>query len=252
MYSARIFFRGGLVAYRALFFWKAPLSFLTTLIINPVMQVAFFLLATDDSLAGGRVGVLLGTALMASSLPGIFGGAMAVGNERAFGTLANVLLTPASKSLVFLGRGLPYVVNGVFSSAVVFLLTMPFVGELHLADFFRVLAAVVPGALSCTALGLVVGSLGLLLRDIWLVANLTMLCLLVLTGAVIPVDTLPGALRLLSVGTPLTHAIAFARGGDVTSLLLETTVAVVYFTIATLLLHHVERAARTRGSLELA
>lgn len=251
MNAVRIFFMGGLTSYRALFSWKSPLSFATTLIVNPALQVVFFLVSTHGSEVSDPRDVLLGGALMASALPGIFGGAMAVGNERSFGTLANLLIAPVSRVLVFSGRCVPYIVNGVFSALVVFLSTAPFTGDFTLDALGRIGLAGLAGACACTALGLVVGAVGLLLRDIWLLANLMMLCLLVLSGAVVPLDTLPAFVQVLSAGTPLAHAIAYVRGGPASALGLELCVAAVLMVLAVVLLRHVDRAARSRATVEV-
>ena len=49
----------------------------------------------------------------------VYGMTMAISNERWFGTLGP-LASPANRSAVFLGRGLPVLANGMFVSAFTF------------------------------------------------------------------------------------------------------------------------------------
>ncbi|MET9319925.1 hypothetical protein ABZX75_06960 [Streptomyces sp. NPDC003038] len=43
---------------------------------------------------------------------------MAIANERRYGTLGAVLLSPRSRTLLWLGRALPYIANGVLVTVV--------------------------------------------------------------------------------------------------------------------------------------
>jgi ABC-2 type transport system permease protein len=247
----RVFFLGGLTSYRALFLWKSPLPFVTSLILNPALQVAFFLLSAHGTDGNGSHEILLGGTLMTAALPGIFGGAMAVGNERAFGTLANVLIAPTPKALIFAGRCLPHIANGVICALIVFLVTAPVAGGFTAEALGRVALASLPGALACTALGLVVGTFGILLRDIWLLANIMMLSVLLLSGAIVPVASLPPVARAVAAVTPLTHAIEYARGGSAFALLQELGIAALLLLVSAAVLRYVEQASRSRATIEV-
>ncbi len=85
---------GGVIAYRALFNWTTPSMFIGTLLVGPLFQLLFF------AFLGRHLGVaddtfyIVGNAVLAASLACVFGGTMAVSNERRYGTLGHVLLSP--------------------------------------------------------------------------------------------------------------------------------------------------------------
>lgn len=257
--SLRFLVVGGILSYRALFNWTTPTMYLGTLFGSPVFQLLFFvhvgraLGIADDNF------FIVGNAVLAASVAGIFGGTMAVANERRYGTLGSVLLSPRSRAVVFLSRGLPYVLNGILVSAVVLGTAAVFLGwRVPLGVAAGLLVVLVVGALSCTAFGLVLGSLGLRLRDVFLIANVASTLLLVVTGVNVPADRLPGWIRSLGEFLPMTHAVRAARdltGGAGMSrvlpdLLLELAVAVSCTLLALAMLRLFEWEGRRRASLD--
>lgn len=249
--SLRVMVLGGFAAYRALFAWRSPLSYGATLLANPIFQVMFFVVAADTSSVSSD-SVIIGASLMACCIPGIFGGAMAIGNERRFGTLANIVLSPRSYPVVFLGRCLPHVLNGTFSAGLVFLVTGSiFAHGSLLAVLPRLLAAAVCGTLSSSAVGLLIGVSALITKDIWLLSNVILIIVLMLSGAVVPARYLPGPLAVVSEGIPLHYAIAVCRGGPPSLLIGELIIATIVFLLSLSLLKLMSWLARSRGTLEI-
>ena len=64
---------------------------------------------------------------------------------------------------------------------------------------------------ACTGLGMLIGAVGLRLRDVPILANLTMAVLLIFCGVNVPLDKLPGWMHLVAEGLPVTHAVAASR-----------------------------------------
>jgi ABC-2 type transport system permease protein len=184
---------------------------------------------------------------------------MAVANERRYGTLGHVLLSPRSRTAIFLGRALPYAGNGLLIAA--FTLT---VGALLLG--LRVPVSALPGlglalsagALACAFFGLTLGALGLRFRDVWLVSNVSVALLLLLTGVNVPARTLPAGMRLVGQALPITHAAQAARllvagyglGAAAPALLAEVAVGAGYAGLAAVLLKVFEVESRQRAALE--
>src|SRR5439155_352905 len=109
---------GGVLAYRALFNWTTPGMFVGTLLVGPLFQLLFFAyLGRQLQVADDRF-YIVGNAVLAASLACVFGGTMAVANERRYGTLGHVLLSPRSRTAIFLGRALPYAGNGLLIAVV--------------------------------------------------------------------------------------------------------------------------------------
>lgn len=250
---------GGVIAYRALFNWTTPAMFIGTLLVGPLFQLLFF------AYLGRQLGVaddrfyIVGNAVLAASLACVFGGTMAVANERRFGTLGHVLLSPRSRTAVFLGRALPYAGNGLLIAA--FTLTG---GALLLG--LRIPAGALPGlalalaagSLSCAFFGLTLGAIGLRFRDVWLVSNVSVALLVLLTGVNVPAAVLPAGMRAAGRLLPITHAAEAARrltaGEGLAAawgpLAAECAVGLGYAVLAAVLLRVFEAESRRRACLD--
>lgn len=255
----RALFVGGAIAYRALFNWTHPFMYVTTLFLSPLFELLFFAYLGRFTGVGSNDFFVVGNAVLACSGACVFGGTMAIANERRYRTLAPVLASPANRVVVFLGRGLPYVAHGL--AAAVFILAG---GALLLGfrmDLVRLpllLAVVGVGAASCAAFGLALGAIGLRFRDVFIVSNLAMYTLILVSGAQVPRPLLPGWLQTVGAALPLAHAIAAARlvaagapwNNVRPQVLLEGVVMCAYALLAAALLRVFEIEARLRGTLE--
>jgi ABC-2 type transport system permease protein len=259
MNSIRIFFIGGYLAYRALFNWIHWTMYVPTMLGGPIFQILFF--AYVGRYAGLRSDefFVIGNAVAISSLGGIFGMAMTIGGERWTQTLSSILVTPANRLALFLGRAVPNLLNGVIVSTVGFI-----VGWL-LLDFsltrteVPVIALIVlVTSFSCTAFGTMIGAFGLRGRDIFFFANLMIFVFLLFCGVNVPLDALPEWMQQISKILPLTHGIQAARDvaggstlGDVSGLVwTEALIGTAYAAIAYGLLRLFEFDGRRRASLE--
>ena len=184
---------------------------------------------------------------------------MAIANERWFGTLGPLLASPANRAAVFLGRGLPVLVNGLLVSCFTFLVGVLLLGFRPGLDAVPALALVVTvTVLSCTAFGMLLGSIGLRAKDFFFVANLAYFLMLLFCGVNIPLDVLPGWMSFVGRCLPLTHGIAAARaiaGGsplaDVAWLIwTELGVAAAYAAAAYALFRVLERESRRSAVLD--
>ena len=208
----RIFFIGGVIAYRGLFNWIRPAYYIPSMLAGPVFQVLFFAYLGRYSHAGNDAFFVVGNSVQIAAMAGVFGMALTIGGERQTQTLAPLLATPASRSAVFLGRALPNVLNGLLVSLTGFV-----VGRL-LLDFHPAPSSlpalaliVVLTTVSCTAFGIAVGALGLRLRDVFLVANPAYFLMLLLCGVNVRLSALPGWMAAIGRCLPLTHGIIAAR-----------------------------------------
>ena len=214
MNAVRIFFIGGYLAYRALFNWIHWSMYVPTMLGGPIFQILFF--AYIGRFAGLQSDefFVIGNAVAISSLGGIFGMAMTIGGERWTQTLSSILVTPANRLALFLGRALPNLVNGVIVSTVGFIfgwLLLDF--SLTAAEIPVIALIVVVTSFSCTAFGTMIGAFGLRGRDIFFFANLMIFVFLLFCGVNIPIDTLPDWMQAVSRVLPLTHGIDAARAG---------------------------------------
>jgi ABC-type multidrug transport system permease subunit len=233
--------------------------FVGTLLAGPLFQLLFFAyLGRELRVADDRFYVV-GNAVLAASLACVFGGTMAVANERRYGTLGHVLLSPRSRTVIFLGRALPYAGNGLLIAAFTLAAGALLLGlRVPLSALPGLGLALSAGALACGFFGLMLGALGLRFRDVWLVSNVSVALLLLLTGVNVPVGTLPVGMRLIGQALPITHAAQAARllvagaglGAAVPALLAELAVGTGYAVLAAVLLKVFEVESRRRASLD--
>ena len=259
MNSFRVFFVGGYLAYRALFTWLRPTIYIPTMLGGPVFQILFFAYIGRFANLRNDEFFVVGNAVQASALAGIFGMAMTIGGERWTQTLSPLLATPANRIALFLGRALPLVANGVLVSAFGFAVGWALLDfELTAGEIPAIALAVLVSSFACTALGLMTGAVGLRARDVFFLANLVALLLLLFCGVNVPLDSLPGWMQAVAKGLPLTHGIQAAREiaagaslSDVSGLVLtEAAIGVAYALAAYALLRFFEADGRRRATLE--
>jgi ABC-2 type transport system permease protein len=210
--NARVFFIGGYLSYRALFNWMHWSYYIPTMLGAPVFQVLFFAYMGRFAEVENDEFFVVGNAVQLSAMAGIYGMAMTVGGERWTQTLSQLMATPANRLPLFLGRALPLIANGIITSAFAFSVGWLLLDVDIAASQIPALAVVVAvSAFSCTSLGLVVGAVGLRVRDVFFLANLVVYALVLFCGVNIPLDALPNWMETVSRGLPLTHGIEAAR-----------------------------------------
>lgn len=259
MTSLRIFFVGGVIAYRALFNWISPWIYIPTMLGSPLFQILFFAYLGRFAGVADDTFFVVGNAVQVCGMSCVYGMTMTIANERWFSTLSPLLATPANRFALFMGRALPIVVNGIFVSVFGF-----FVGWLFL-DFNPPASSIAPLAVillvsvcSCTAFGMVLGSIGLRARDVFFAGNLAYYLLLLFCGVNVPFDDMPAWIQHVGSCLPLTHGIEAARGvvdgatlGDVSGLVMtELAIGITYTAFAFALFRYFEFASRKSAALE--
>jgi ABC-2 type transport system permease protein len=248
--SLRVFFRGGVTSYRALFGWLTPWVAIPMFVVAPLFQLLFFAyLGRTTGVANDRFFVI-GNALLAAALPGLLGMGGSISGERATKTLGMLLVSPASRVALFLGRALPAILNGFVVSAFC-LACGALILDVHVGSVARLALIILVCAFSCAALGLCVGALSLRMRSVVPLGWIFVPILLLVSGANVPVARLPDWLQTLGGGLPMRHGIAAARAENISRELgLELTIAVVYAAAGLLLLRFFEYESRRTASLE--
>jgi len=258
--NLRIFFVGGVIAYRGLFNWIRPHIYIPTMLGSPLFQIVFFTDLGRYSHAGnGDAFFIVGNAVQVCGMSCVYGMTMAVANERWFGTLGPLLATPANRLAVFLGRGVPVFANGLLVSLFGFgvgAALLHFRPPAH--SLPALLLVVCLTTVSCTSFGMVLGSIGLASKDFFFVANLAYFLMLLFCGVNIPLSVLPGWMSAIGRCLPLTHGIAAARriasGGGLRSvsglLWTELAVAAAYAAAGYLAFRVLEHASRRSAVLD--
>ena len=183
-------------------------------IINPLFWLVTFgvgLGATVD-IAGINyeqyifAGILVQTFLFTS----IFYGAYLVWDRR-IDLLKAVLVTPLSRSSIFVGKVLGGVTFSLIEAAIILVFGLAIGIDYSLYSIVLILATVIVAAAGLTAVGLAIGSLMTSPEGFQLITTFVIFPLFFLSGALYPLDNLPPYLTALAVGNPLTYIVDTLR-----------------------------------------
>jgi len=259
--AIRIFFVGGLTSYRALFNWLSPWIFVPTFLIAPIFQILLFVYIGRSAGVQSDEFYVIGNALQYAAIPCIFAMSSTITDERYQQTLGFILVTPAGRIPLFLGRSLPVIVNGIFVAAFALAVGGAIVGiELPASSVAPIALVIAVCAFACTGLGLLCAAVGLRVRETATLNNIMFGLLLVFCGVNVPLDDLPGWMSTTAQGLPLTHGIEAARsladgetlasvGGLVAA---EALVGVAWALLGYALLRYLEWESRRVATLERA
>jgi ABC-2 type transport system permease protein len=211
--EAMVFARSTYLQYVALFQWASVRGYLAYKVVLPVTQILFFV--ELGVYATGRQNALyfaLGNAMQLTANAGIFGVIATVANERQFGTLPILLGSPANRLVTFVSRAVVNVIDGIVTVIAGLVLTAVLFGlNLQHGNLPLLGLCVLVISLTTAGLGLMFGSIGLVMRDAIIIANVVYYILLIVCGINFPVSRLPGALQLVSYSLPLTRGVQAAR-----------------------------------------
>ena len=261
MTGARVFFVGGLISYRALFGWLSPWVFIPSLLVAPVFQILLFVYIGRSASLESDEFYVIGNGLQYASIPCVFAMTNIIAGERFQQTLGSILITPAPRLPLYIGRAVPVVLNGFFVAAFGLTVGGLIVGiDIPAGSIPAIALVTAVSALSCTGLGLASAAIGLVVRETAVLSNIIFGILLVCTGANVPLDALPGWLSAVAEALPFTHGIEAARRladgasfGVVDGLVLqEALTGAVYATVGYLLIRVLEHHSRKHATLERA
>jgi ABC-2 type transport system permease protein len=259
--SLRIFFIGGLTAYRGLINWLSPWIFIPSLIVTPIFQIFLFVYIGRTAGVQSDEFFVVGNAIQYASIPCIFSTTHAIAGERFQQTLAYLLVSPAGRVPLFLGRALPVIVNGMFVAAFALLVTGVVLRiDIPLSSWPAILLVITVASFACTGLGLITAAIGLRVRETAVLNNIIFGLLLIFTGANVPLDEMPGWMEAIGRSVPLTHGIEAARDladgaslGDVSGLIgAEFLIGCVYAFVGYQALRFMEYQSRKRASIQIA
>jgi ABC-2 type transport system permease protein len=259
MTAVRIFAVGGLMSYRALFYWLTPTIYIPSLILAPVFQILLMAYIGRSAGLASDEFYVVGNSIQYAAVPCLFAMTQLVGGEKFQNTLGAILVSPAPRLPLFFGRAVPVVMNGAFTAAFALLIGSLVLGISIPAASIPALAVVIlVAAFSCTGLGLINAALALRIRESAVLSNVLFGFLLIFTGANVPLSEVPGWMRTASQGIPFTHSIEAARdladGASVSSVLdlvgAEFLVGGAYLVAGYALLRFFENQGRRHATLE--
>jgi ABC-2 type transport system permease protein len=259
MTAARIFAVGGLMSYRALFYWLTPMIYIPSLVVAPVFQILLMAYIGRSAGLASDEFYVVGNAIQYAAVPCLFAMMQLVGGEKYQNTLGAILVSPAPRLPLFFGRAVPVVLNSAFVAAFALVMGSILLDVAIPARAIPALALVIlVASFSCTGLGMINAALALRIREAAVLSNVLFGFLLIFTGANVPLSALPDWMRAVSDYIPFTHAIAAARqlvdGASLSSVLdlvgTEVIIGVAYGIAGYLLLRFFENQGRRHATLE--
>ncbi|MDP5315765.1 ABC transporter permease [Streptomyces poriferorum] len=225
--------QGAALSYRALFTWLNPLGYLSSRLIRPIGLAVTF--AAVSSHYGGSVArTLVGASLLACAHAVIYGLALAVANERSFGTLDLWLASPQNTLAAICQRGLPHLVDGFLGGLITYLVCGLLYGVLPV-PLHTFAGALILVLVSAFGMGVLTAGIALLVKDVFTTPNLAHLLLMVFSGTLMSTEALPSPLRPVSEAFPISHVAAYLSGpvgrgpGLLESAVGEVAVGLVWF-----------------------
>lgn len=261
MTSLRIFLVGGLLSYRALFGFLNPWIFVPSLLVAPLFQILLFAYIGRATMLESDEFYVIGNGIQYAAIPCVFAMGHAIAGERYQQTLGFILVTPAPRLPLFVGRALPVIVNGFVVAAFSLVVGGALLGiEVPASAYAPIALVVAVCAFSCTGLGLLTAAVALVVRETGVLANIVFGVLLIFCGANVPRDELPGWMQATGSGMPFTHGIEAARRladgerlADVAGLVLaEAAIGAAYAAGGFALLRFLELQSHRHATLERA
>lgn len=256
--NIRIFFSYSWYAYRALFTWLTPTTYLILKILGPITQVLFFTLLGQVT-GGDPAYYIIGNSTQLAVTSGIFGVLHVIVTERRMGTLPQLMIVPTSNAVTFYGRGLFLIFDGLTSIFVGFGAGALLFGlDFASVNWLWLIVALLTTCFAVSGLGLTLGVIGLVGTDLNLLLNIALSVLLVICGVNFPIEDLARFIQGIAHLLPLTHGLLAVRAifaGQIADapgyVGWEALVGCGYMVLGYAMFAYFERLARKRGTLEL-
>ena len=261
MESVQRFVRHATLSYKALHGTMDAKTYFLFMVFSPVMQMLFWGFLVRFIYAGKDLaGYIASNALLLSVFSAVFGMMTVVMSDRSSGTLPIVIASPINKTILFIARTIPHVINGFITSFIGLIIGI-FVFDLSisLTQLSILMCIWAVSIFAACALGLILGSASLWTPSMHMLSNFLSSLLLLLSGASYSLSILPNYLQALA------HAFPLMRGVELTKQLLnenntsdlvtllgqEFLLGCVYLIIGIFVVYFAERIARKTGTLEL-
>jgi ABC-2 type transport system permease protein len=241
--------------------WDSYEMWVMQILILPLMQMAFFAILSEylGYPSTTTQYIVIGNALQIMSFSAVFAVANITSQDKWQGTLVNLLVTPANRMSLFVGRAFFQVLMSTMIVAAGLTYSHFIFGvDFSNADMPGIVLVVVITSLTMISFGLLISSIGLFMRTAMIVANIFLFLTLLVSGVNFPVSELPIWLQPVSYAIPLTYGISAMRmaiSGSSLALIFSSLVYEIVDGLAVLLAGYLlligfERLARRTGKVE--
>jgi ABC-2 type transport system permease protein len=179
-------------------------------------------------------GILVMTILFTSFFYGLY-----IVWDKKLDFLKEVLVAPASRSSIFVGKALGGVTDAMVQAAVLLVVGTIFIVPLSLTSLLYLIPVLLLTSFSTAGLGLFIGADMSSQEGFTLMSNFVMWPMFFFSGALFPLQNLPGVLKAVSLIDPITYAVDAIRvillGNGAFSLQYDVGVLVIFAIITSIL-----------------
>ncbi|MGF7056807.1 ABC transporter permease [Brassicibacter mesophilus] len=256
----RKFFRQSLLYFKALFGWLDPKIYLIMKIIDPSLNMIFYSLLVKYVYKSSDITPwIIGNAFLLCTRNSVFVVGSLLRNERYQGTLKLIVASPANKFLAFIARSFFNIFDAALTVTIGLLIGV-FVFKIDLSgiNYFQFSLSILIAMVGGMSIGLVLGSIALVIREIHMFLNVAAMLLFILTGASYPIERLPNFAVIISKLIPITRSIEASRmiaakGSSTliyTLLSKELLLSMFYIFVAYFLFKYFEKKSRVDAALD--
>ncbi len=141
---------------------------------------------------------------LAAMMVGVIHPAASIVREKEAGTIEQLQVTPIGTAELFVAKTFPTLVIGLLSIFPSLLIVWWF-GVPMRGSFLLFLALTAVFLVSAISLGVLIASVSRTLQQALLLSFFSLFPLMFLSGTLAPVESMPGLLQTLSLGSPLRH-----------------------------------------------
>ena len=248
------------LSYRALFWWQSPGPFTANVFVRPLLMITLYALFGRFAL-GIEASEAFALGMTAFGITFIIGGAVlsSASQEPWNGTLSVLMSSAGSRLRMFMAWGVPYIPLGIIAGVLGVAATVAFVSQDAAGvNWWVVAASVALIALSGMAFFQFFIPLAIITADFGVVGAIGPGLMMTLSGALIPLDALPGFWQVVGHGIPVTGGLAAMKaafeGASFSEvrweLVSELAVAAAYVAVGFALFRVTEAYARRSGAFD--
>ncbi|MDV3244156.1 MAG: ABC transporter permease [Nitrososphaerales archaeon] len=212
--ALRVFKGAFLFGRKGLIIWDSWDMWIMQIVITPIAQIGFFAFLSiylNYPISVTQY-IIVGNALQSMSFSAVFAVANITSQDKWQGTLPGMMVTPANRVALFVGRAMFQVLLSALISAAGLLYAATVFGvDFGSADFLGIAAVVLVTCAAMISFGLLISAVGLYMRTAMIVANIFLFITLLLSGVNFPVSVLPVWLQPVSWTIPLTYGTEALR-----------------------------------------
>ncbi len=248
------------LSYRALFWWQSPWPFAANVLVRPLLMITLYALFGRFAL-GSEASEAFALGMTAFGITFIIGGGVlsSASQEPWNGTLSVLMSSAGSRLRMFMAWGVPYFPLGMIAGVLGVAATVAFVSpDVAGVNWWVVAIAMTLIALSGMAFFQFFIPLSIITADFGVVGAIGPGLMMTLSGALIPLDALPGFWQAVGHGIPVTGGLAAMKaafdGASLSEvrweLVSELAVAAAYMAVGFALFRATEAHARRSGAFD--